>query len=152
MEKGNISTKPNIWKRMFAGLIDYFIMFGMFYIMCLYFGKYNGHGYELSFFPGMVVVLIWFVYMIGFELNYGGTLGNLLFDLKVISIHEKKSKLTFGQSFRRHFVDVLDMWPFGIIGILLMKNTKHNQRLGDIWAKTIVIDTKDSEQFYKRFV
>lgn len=152
MTNENISTKTNLWKRMFAGLIDYFLMFGMFYVICLYFGKYNGHGYELGGFSSLSVILIWLLYMIGLELSFGGTFGNLIFNLKVISIHPKKTSLTFDQSFKRHLFDILEMWPFGLIGILLIKNTKYNQRLGDIWAKTIVIDIKDDNQFYKRFV
>lgn len=151
MEKENISTKTNLWKRIFAGLIDYSIMFGTFYVICIYFGEDIGNGYKLDGLPGLAVILIWFSYMIGLEIKFGGTLGNLLFDLKVVSIHPKKTSLTFDQSFKRHLFDILEMWPFGILGILLIKNTKYNQRLGDIWAKTIVIDTKDKNQFYKRF-
>ena len=127
-------------------------MFGIFYVMCLYFGIETENGYKLEGFSFFAVILIWLSYMVGLELTYGGTLGNLMFDLKVISIHPKKTYLTFDQSIKRHLLDVLEMWPFGLIGILLIKNTRHNQRLGDIWAKTIVIDTKDDSQFYKRFV
>lgn len=91
--------------------------------------------------------------MIGFELKFGGTLGNLVFDLQVVSIRDNStSSLTVGQSFKRHLVDLLDIWFFGLLGILLIKNTKYNQRLGDLWAKTIVIDSADSQQFYKRFI
>lgn len=152
MTHENIATKTNLWKRILAGLIDYTLMFGMFYFICLLFGTETENGYSLEGFPCLVVILIWLAYMVGLELSYGATLGNQLFDLKVISIHPQKSALTFGQSFKRHLFDMLEMWPLGILGILLIKNTKYHQRLGDIWAKTIVIDTKDESQFYKRFV
>ena len=152
MENQNISTKPNLWKRMFAGLIDYTFMFGILYTLCLYFGEpTEDGGYTLNGLPGLSMIIIWFIYMIGFELKCGGTLGNLIFDLKVVSIKSNNAQISFGQSFKRHFVDMIDIWPFGLFGIILIKNTKYNQRLGDLWAKTIVIDTKDSEQFYKRF-
>lgn len=39
-------------------------------------------------------------------------------------------------------LDPLDMFPFGIIGYITMKNTSKTQRLGDIWAKTIVVKSK----------
>jgi len=153
MEKGKIATKPNLRKRIFAGLIDYTLMFGMSFVLFLYFGEKTSNGYRLTGFPALTNLLIWCFYMIGFELKFGGTLGNLMFDLKVISIRDNNTtSLTFGQSFKRHLVDLLDLWFFGIIGILLIKNTKYNQRLGDLWAKTIVIDSKDSHQFYKRFI
>jgi uncharacterized RDD family membrane protein YckC len=152
MRNENISTKTNLWKRIFAGIIDYSLMFGILYVMCLYFGEETENGYKLDGFPCIVLILIWLSYMIGLELSFGGTFGNLIFNLKIISIHPNKTSLTFDQSIKRHLFDVLEMWPLGILGILLIKNTKHNQRLGDIWAKTIVIDTKDENQFYKRFV
>lgn len=153
MEQGKIVTKPNLKKRMLAGLIDYALMFSMLYIMFVYFGDKTPKGYKLHGFPALSTTLIWGLYMIGFELKFGGTLGNLVFDLQVISIRDNNStSLSFGQSFKRHLVDIIDFWFFGLIGILLIKNTKYNQRLGDIWAKTIVIDSKDNQQFYKRFV
>ena len=153
MENKNISTKPNLWKRFFAGIIDYTIMFSMFYLMCLYFGESSPTGgYKLSPFPGLMVVFLWFMYIVFCEVNYGGTFGNLFFDLKVISIKGNNANLSYSQSLKRHLFDTLEIWPgFGFITILLIKNTKHNQRIGDLWAKTIVIDTKDNEQFYKRF-
>ncbi|KQB37803.1 RDD family protein [Flavobacterium aquidurense] len=153
MEQGKIVTKPNLKKRIFAGLIDYVLMFSMLYIMFAYFGERTPKGYELKGFPALATTLIWGLYMIGFELKFGGTLGNLMFDLQVISIRDTNStSLSFGQSFKRHLLDIIDLCFFGLIGIVLIKNTKYNQRLGDLWAKTIVIDSTDNRQFYKRFV
>ncbi|MDL2141808.1 RDD family protein [Flavobacterium tructae] len=153
MQQEKIATKPNLKKRILAGIIDYVLMFGMLYIMFVYFGNRTSTGYELHGLPLLITILIWCCYMIGFELKFDGTLGNLMFDLKVVSIKDPNStSLTFGQSFKRHLLDLLDIWFFGLLGILLIKNTKYNQRLGDLWAKTIVIDAKDNEQFYKRFV
>ena len=31
------------------------------------------------------------------------------------------------------------MFPFGLIGVITIKNTEKHQRLGDLWAKTIVV-------------
>lgn len=153
MNQEKIATKPNLKKRIGAGLIDYSLMFGMTLVMFLYFGEKTSTGYGLHGFPALANTLMWCAYMIGFELKFGGTLGNLVFDLQVVSIKDSNTTgLTFGQSFKRHLLDMLDLWFFGLLGILLIKNTKYNQRLGDIWAKTIVIDSKDSTQFCKRFV
>ncbi|TCN57552.1 RDD family protein [Flavobacterium circumlabens] len=153
MNQEKIATKPNLKKRIGAGLIDYSLMFGMTLVMFLYFGEKTSTGYGLHGFPALANTLMWCAYMIGFELKFGGTLGNLVFDLQVISIKDSNTtSLTLGQSFKRHLLDMLDLWFFGLLGILLIKNTKYNQRLGDIWAKTIVIDSKDSTQFCKRFV
>lgn len=152
MTQEQIATKPNLKKRILAGLIDYSLMFGIALVMFLYFGEKTENGYELKGFPAFFIFLIWFGYMVGFEVKFGGTLGNQMFDLRVISIKDSKTMcLTLGQSFVRHLFDILDFWFFGLLGILLIKNSTYNQRLGDLCAKTIVIDTKDSEQFYKRF-
>ncbi|MDQ1164746.1 RDD family protein [Flavobacterium sp. SORGH_AS_0622] len=152
MTSEQIATKPNLKKRILAGLIDYSLMFGVVLVMFLYFGEKTKNGYELQGFPAFFNFLIWFGYMVGFEVKFGATLGNQMFDLQVISIKDSKTtSLTLGQSFVRHLFDILDFWFFGLLGILLIKNSTYNQRLGDLCAKTIVIDTKDSEQFYKRF-
>lgn len=152
MTSEQIATKPNLKKRMLAGLIDYSLMFGVALVMFLYFGEKTENGYELHDFPALFNFLIWFGYMVGFEVKFGGTLGNQLFDLQVVSIKDSKTtSLTLGQSFVRHLFDIFDLWFFGLLGIVLIKNTKYNQRLGDLCANTIVVDTKDNEQFYKRF-
>ncbi|MEN2413056.1 RDD family protein [Flavobacterium mesophilum] len=153
MTSEQITTKPNLKKRILAGLVDYTLLIGVTIVMFIYFGEKTENGYALNGFPALVNFLIWFGYTVGFEVKFGGTLGNQMFDLKVISIRNQgTTSLTLGQSFVRHLFDILDLWPFGILGLLLIKNTKYNQRLGDLCANTIVIDTKDSEQFYKRFV
>ncbi|MCV2487368.1 RDD family protein [Flavobacterium sp. SH_e] len=152
MTPEKIATKPNLKKRTLAGLIDYSLMFGAALVMFLYFGEKTENGYELKGFPALFNLLIWFGYMVGFEVKFGATLGNQIFDLQVISIKDSKTtSLTLGQSFVRHLFDIFDLWFFGLLGIVLIKNTKYNQRLGDLCANTIVVDTKDSEQFYKRF-
>ncbi|KAF2328213.1 RDD family protein [Flavobacterium daemonense] len=153
MNQEKIATKPNLKKRILAGLIDYTLMFGMLYVMFIYFGVKTSNGYSLHGFPALLTTIIWGVYMIGFEFNFGGTLGNQMFDLKVVSIRDTdNTSVTFGQSLKRHLLDIFDIWFFGLFGILLIKNTKYNQRLGDLWAETIVIDAKDEEQFCRRFI
>lgn len=145
-----IKTKANLGKRISAALIDYGIMFFFTGIMFYFHGKPVEGGYTLTGYPFLVVVLFWTITTIGLEQILGATIGNYMSDLKPVSIKNYTNRrLTIGQSVKRHLLDVIDLWPFGILGILLIKNTKHNQRLGDIWAKTIVIDTTDQEQGIK---
>lgn len=146
-----ISTKPNLSKRFSAFIIDYGIIMTFFFILIHFYGVQNEDGsYSLNGFPALVDILFWCFYTVGVEQLWGATLGNRLLKLKVISIRGNQTELTIGQSFKRHLVDLMDsMW---FIGIILLKNTQYNQRLGDIWAKTIVIDTTDATQYFKRFV
>ena len=76
---------------------------------------------------------------VGLEQWFGASLGNSLAGLKPISISGFSKKLTFGQSLKRHLFDPIDMFFFGLIGIVTLRNTTQNQRVGDIWAKTTVI-------------
>lgn len=150
INKLTIQTKANLLKRIFAGLIDYLIIFGFTFLMLHFFGVPNDEGgYSLKGLPALSTMLFWFGWTIGAEQYFGRTFGNYTQNLSVLSIKDENTKLTFGQSFKRHFIDMIDLWPLGILGILLIKNTKYNQRLGDLWAKTIVIDTTDITQNVK---
>ena len=142
-----LKTKANLGKRISAGLIDYGMVsiftFGMFY----FYGEPIEGGYTLAGYPFLIVILFWALITIGMEQIFGVTLGNYMSDLRAISaINYSDDRITFGQSIKRHLLAILDLWLFGLIGIILIKNTKQNQRLGDIWAKTAVIDTTDGNQ------
>jgi uncharacterized RDD family membrane protein YckC len=96
--------------------------------------------YKLTGFPVLIPIMFWGIMTIGTEQLFGKTLGNYAVDLKPISMNN--AKLTFVQSFKRHLLYPIDMFFFGLVGVLLINNTENNQRLGDIWAKTVVISTK----------
>jgi hypothetical protein len=50
------------------------------------------------------------------------------------------NSISFGQALKRHLVDMIDFFFFGIPAFITIKNTPDHQRLGDLLAKTIVID------------
>jgi uncharacterized RDD family membrane protein YckC len=142
----NIVTKPNIWKRLFAGLIDYLIIFVFTYLIFDIWGEKDLDGeIQVEGFAALLITFMWFFFTVILEQFYGATLGNSIFNLKPISIKNNNRKLTFGQSLKRHLLDTIDLSPL-CIGILLIKNTEKNQRLGDLWAKTIVIDNINAKQ------
>ena len=133
------SIKPNTKKRFLAGFIDYTIIY-IFNLTYIYaFGSPNEEGvHSISGFPALLPILFWGLVTVGFEQWFGATYGNQLVKLKPQSING--DRLSYAQSFKRHLLDPIDMFFFGVVGILLIKNTKHHQRLGDIWAKTVVVD------------
>ena len=150
-----LKTQPLIGKRIIAGLVDYAIIYGFLFIFIFAFGEPNESGdYSVSGILSLVPILFWAIMTIGVEQLMGETLGNSLVDLKPISIKQNANsnfkgsniKPTFGQSFKRHLLDPIDMFLFGLIGILTIKNSEKNQRLGDMWAKTIVVKTSDLKQ------
>ncbi|SMC75229.1 RDD family protein [Moheibacter sediminis] len=135
-----INTKTNITDRIFAGLIDYTIIFGIGFFLIYSMGAPNNEGgYSLKGLPALIPVLFWLIFTVGIESFFGVTIGNSIMNLKPIPMNEEERKLTFGESLKRHLADPIDMFFFGLIGILTIKNSDKNQRVGDIWAKTIVI-------------
>jgi len=143
-QEPELKTEPNIGLRILAGFIDYLIIFVFFFIYIYSFGEPNNEGgYTVNGLPALVPVLFWGIMTVGFEQFFGVTIGNSLAGLKPISINEMNRKLTFGQSLKRHLLDPIDMFLFGLIGIVTIKNTDKNQRVGDIWAKTTVIKIRE---------
>ena len=142
----NIETEPNIGLRIIAGLLDYLVI-GIFFYAYLYaFGEPDNLGkYTVNGLPALVPILFWGIITIGLEQLFGSTFGNFMVGLKPLSINGINRELTFGQSLRRHLLDPIDMSIFGVIGILLIRKTEKNQRMGDIWAETIVVKIRKFE-------
>ena len=150
--RAKFKTRPLIGKRIIAGLIDYAIIYGFFIIYVYAFGELDETGgFTVSGIKAVVPFLFWALMTIGIEQLIGETLGNSLVGLKPISIRENQYstfkgsnlKPTFGQSFKRHLLDPIDMFFFGLVGILTIKNSEKNQRLRDMLAKTIVVKTSE---------
>jgi uncharacterized RDD family membrane protein YckC len=134
-------TKPNLFKRFISGLIDYMLVYAFFFAFIYSFGKQNDTGsYTVTGILTFIPIIFWFALIVLTEAFFGATLGNSIMGLKPKSLTKNNGELRFSQSIKRHLLDPIDMFPFGLIGIITIKNTDKNQRLGDIWAKTIVIE------------
>ena len=143
----NIKTEPNIGNRFLAGFIDYLIIYGITFILIFAIGEPNDEGgYSLNGAPALIPMIFWLIMTVGLESGLGGTIGNSLAGLKVIPISGINRKLTFGESFKRHLLDPIDMFFFGLVGIITIRNTDKNQRVGDLWAKTIVVPMKSLKE------
>jgi len=142
----SIKTKPYLGKRITAFFIDYFIIFCFILLMYHFYGTPSPEGGEsLKGLPALSVFCFWILMTIGIEQMLGATLGNYIMDLEPVSI-DKLKPVTISQSIKRHLLGLIDFWFFGLIAIILIKNTKYNQRLGDIWAKTIVIKSDNNKK------
>ncbi len=136
-------VQKNIGKRIFAGLFDYLLIYTFAVIFIYTYGEADEDGgYTVSGILALVPVLFWTLMTIGIEQLFGATLGNYAVDLKPISLNQLTEKPTFGQSLKRHLLDPIDMFFFGIVGIISIKNSPKNQRLGDQWANTTVVSKK----------
>ena len=145
-----VSLSHNLVPHSFSYLFSKCIFF---FIFLLTFGEPDAEGeLNLNGLLALVPILFWGIMTIGLEQWFGATLGNFLARLKPISISKSNDnstfsrtdeKLTFGQSLKRHLLDPIDMFFFGIAGIITIKKTDKNQRLGDIWGNTIVVKTSE---------
>ncbi|MGY3793761.1 RDD family protein [uncultured Aquimarina sp.] len=136
-------TESNVGSRILAGFIDYLIIYGFFSAYVYTYGEPGSDGgYSVNGLPALIPILFWAIMTIGLEQIFGATIGNSIAGLKPISINGISKKLSFGQSLLRHLFDPIDMFFFGLVGILTINNSEKNQRVGDIVAKTIVVKPK----------
>lgn len=143
MNELEIKTESNIGNRFVAGLIDYIIIYGFTFFLSYTIGEPNNEGgTSLSGLPALIPIIFWLIMTVGIESGLGATIGNSLVGLKAIPKNGTNRKLTFSESFKRHLLDPIDMFFFGLVAIITIKNTEMNQRIGDLWAKTIVVSIK----------
>lgn len=142
----SIRTQPHIGRKAAATFIDYTLLFAFTFWYIFTVGKPDEEGvYTVSGIPALPPMLTWFLYLVVVERYSGATLGHKLFRLKVISLDGRE--LALGQIFKRRLADVLEItWCFGLVAFILVKSTPLHQRLGDIWAKTLVVDKSQSQQ------
>ena len=138
--------KTNLKKRILSTLVDYGLYFLFFYAYIDFFGHENDDGLiTVDGILGLPIFIVWFLYFVVVESINGSTLGHMAFNLKVLTLNRKE--INFIQALKRHLLDPIDIFFYGIPAIIAIKNSDRNQRIGDIWANTIVVDTTDPEQF-----
>jgi uncharacterized RDD family membrane protein YckC len=129
-----IQTERKLAKRSVAAIIDYGIFMAFAFWFTATFGEPVEDGYTIHGIKGIVIPIIWFAYFPITEWIAGKTLGKLLIGLSVVT--EQGGPISFTQALKRHILDMIDM---GIVGLVAIANTPKHQRLGDLWAKTLVI-------------
>lgn len=129
---------PKLFSRFIASLIDYAVIFCVTILVIFMYGEPNGQGgYTLTGLMVFVPVIFWFLYLIVIEMVLNATLGHYIMGLKVVKVNY--DMVDFSDSLKRHLLDPLDFFLLGIPAIIAIKNTPLNQRLGDLWAGTIIV-------------
>ena len=106
----------------------------------MFFGTPNGDGeYTVTGWKMLIPISFWFIMTVALEQIAGATLGNGIVGLKPIHEDGSTQKISIIQSFKRHVLDFIDMFFFGLIAYITITNTSKRQRLGDLWAKTMVV-------------
>lgn len=131
-----------ILRRTLAFIVDYLLVFLTIVFASSYFVNNNTNEIvqEINDYGTIIIIITWPLYLIVFEQILGSTIGNKIAGLKVESLIG--DKVSYVQSIKRHLLDFIDATPLGLIGLFTILYSKRNQRLGDMWAKTIVIKAK----------
>ena len=84
-----------------------------------------------------VISLVYFVY---FEGTTGQTLGKKMVNIKVV-MHKSGKSVEYSDALVRNILRIIDFLPvFYILGLILIAVSEDKQRLGDMAAKTIVVE------------
>lgn len=137
--------KSNLGKRIAATIIDYGIIMLVTYLYIMYYGRENAEGQmQVEGIATTPLFMFWVTYLVFAETLFGATLGHHAFYLRVVT--SKRDEITFGQALKRRLLDPIDLF-WGIPAFIAISKSEKKQRLGDMWAETLVVDTKDPEQY-----
>jgi uncharacterized RDD family membrane protein YckC len=142
---GRINCKPHLTKKYLAAIIDCAYYFIPVFIYLEIFGENNSDGGKtVEGFLAMPLLLYWFIYFVVVEAIYGATLGHQALGLKVIGVNGEK--IGYNHALKRRLCDCVELPLLGIPATIVIMSTEKHQRLGDLWANTVVIDLKDAER------
>lgn len=126
--------------RIVAFFIDFFIIFMIGMILGYFFGEpVEGIGFELHGGPAFLMMLLGFFLWPISEGVWGQTLGKRVVKLKVLT--DDYEPIEIVAAIGRYFFGFLDC-AF-LIGIIIAATNDKNKRIGDLVAKTIVVQLKD---------
>jgi len=132
-------------KRASAALFDYSIFSILSSPLFIFFGTPNLNRVSLDWVGSLLYLTFWVTFFPIAEALNGQTLGKLLFGLKVLQKNGKK--ISAIQAFKRRILDPIDLFIYGIVAIISVKKTANNQRLGDLWAGTVVAGGEETRCF-----
>ena len=87
--------------------------------------------------PALLLVFATAAFWIVPEWLWSATVGKWAWDLRVTTL--TGGTISFGQALKRNVLRIIDCFPFYLTGFIAAKLTPRQQRLGDLWANTIVI-------------
>jgi uncharacterized RDD family membrane protein YckC len=131
----------NLLLRTTAWFIDYSIYWLAVYWYARTFGTPNDEGgYSINGCGEFLVVIsLWVVWFPATEAFAGRTLGKWICGLKVISTSGEQPRVD--QAMVRRLLDPIDFFSFfGLVAVIVAKSNGLRQRLGDLLARTRVIE------------
>ena len=137
-----VEPKRYIGLRIAATLIDYGIFITVVFVYIMMFGAPNDEGgYTLSGAPAFIIILFWFLYFVVLEAINQATPGHDI--LKLVVVKTKGECIGFTDALKRRIIDMIDIAFYGIPALICICNTPKFQRIGDLWADTVVVKRSD---------
>lgn len=141
--QNNIAKKS---KRVLGGLIDLLVCCAVLTTLGAVFGDANVASSQNgsmainlsgpSFYFGCLLIIIGFAFL---EFKYGKTPGKYICKTKVVGEIDNTS-ISFNQALIRNLLRFIDGILLYLVGFIIMAIDKRNQRLGDMAARTIVVN------------
>ena len=142
MKFRRIEYKKYIKLRIIATLIDYGIYLFLFVVYVEFMGTENSDGAkEVKGLLAMPLFLFWFIYFVVLETVNQATPGHDI--CKLIIVKSTGARISLGDAFKRRVIDPIDIFCYGIPALICINKTPKFQRLGDLWADTVVVKKTD---------
>ncbi len=150
MKFTKVLYKRYVKLRILATLIDYTIYWAVVFIYIFCFGSKNKEGnMEITDFAVVPLFIIWLLYFVVLEAFNQATPGHNI--CKLVVVKSEGDKISFGDAFKRRVLDIIDICFYGIPALICIYNTPRFQRLGDLFADTVVVRKSDIKQTERAF-
>lgn len=141
----------SVGRRWLGACIDYIIYITVYYFAIFIWGSTvfstdTEANDPVILLTGLLVAFLWIglwflIFPVIEALNNGRTLGKAIVGVRVLKLNGGKPN--FGHLLVRHLFDFVDYMPFfGIVGVIVAVNTENKQRVGDLVASTIVVNSR----------
>ena len=147
----NIPFAP-LWKRAAARMIDSVFMMGP--VMLVYYKVFtdffeNFSPQSMMIMAGNVLACFLWAIIVGIFLSFmegksGKTPGKMLMKIKVVGTDNQLLPVGFGRAIIRNLLMIVDSFFHYMVGVLLIAFMDNWQRVGDMAAKTIVVEDNGS--------
>jgi uncharacterized RDD family membrane protein YckC len=130
--------KSYVIRRVIACLIDYTIFLIILCALAMFVLPEVTLNSPSNFLNISVIAILWILVLVFPEAKFGYTIGKGVVNLRVAKLRESDSM--FKVALKRHVLDFIEfpMW-FGLISFIMIINSDRHQRIGDMFAHSIVV-------------
>jgi uncharacterized RDD family membrane protein YckC len=141
-----MANQADLIKRIVAAVVDIVILGVVGFVIMLIFGvPFASMGNPMAMMAASTVAsvisaLIALAYFVYFEGTTGQTFGKKMVNIKVV-MEKGGRQLQYADALVRNILRIIDFLPvFYILGFILIAVSENKQRLGDMAARTIVVE------------